>query len=316
MSVAQRSRVDLSHSIVPEAVVNWIAPAVIRVEAPWLSVDVALAGEGASHEGQLSEVARSAIACHLVHLPLVLVSSNPREDGWLARVVADYANGKVGASEHDNEGMPDRLHPLCAYSRLRHYIFASLAAAAPRDVGPPSLTLLIHCLQQAWYVTSQSVAALSAGLSGGYPPSFERLLWEYVEEERGHHKFIENSLHFLGTAPDPCAVSAGTQEAMLLLSHAAATNGLTLACCITYFEMGGWLESDPMANALRQQGHGAAARQIEAHFRINKDRDHALFPLRLVDALDSVSQRDVHQACQTTRAVAVALQSALREGFQ
>ncbi|MHA7147452.1 iron-containing redox enzyme family protein [Burkholderia pseudomallei] len=293
-----------------------VEPNCLRISTPWFAAHVIVTGLSKLDKDNITDPLRSDLARCLLSFPFVLVSTDSREEARLEQLTAGYANGDLVVGAEDIYCRSERFHPLCAYSRLRHFIFSSLVARVPNSTVPPSRAMLIHCLNQAWYVTSHSVAALSAGLCGMHPRAYEQVLRDYVQDEQGHHKFIERSLNALGCTPTQCAVTPSTVYAMQLLARVAGTNALALACFITYFEMGGLFESDPIADALRQIGSEAAARPIDAHFRINKDHQHALLPLRLVCSLQYVSGSDVLHAFQTTRAVALALQAAFQAGLQ
>ncbi|CBJ34616.1 hypothetical protein [Ralstonia solanacearum] len=313
---------------------RWINDRTIALACPWYSVEIRLAA-GIGPAGRRAQ-AIEALPASLVELPLVLIRpcrarpAATHREGDAADITAVRAipalpeNPPPGvtppticsspaaireiAAEAEIDG---QIHALCAYSAIRRGIFSALADDAAS--APPDLALITHCLQQSHYLTSRSVAALSQGRHAEAGSAYRDLLMSYIAQERGHHLLIREALAAIGQIPRLERVSRFTRYALELLAWSARHHPFAFANALGYFEMSGFLEADPIADALIDLGYPEAARPVQRHFDINRRQGHAAVGLHLADKLGGIGLSDLSVAAHTLERLAFALRCALAD---
>ncbi|KFX27433.1 hypothetical protein [Ralstonia solanacearum] len=313
---------------------RWIDERTIALACPWYSVEIRLAAGIGPAERRAQAI--EALPASLVELPLVLVRPcrtqpadvhREADDAGIAAVQAIPAlptNPPPGVTPPtigggptairaiaDEAAIDGQINALCAYSAIRRGIFSALADDAA--AAPPDMALITHCLQQSHYLTSRSVGALSQGLQAQAGPTYRALLASYIAQERGHHLLIREALAAIGQAPRLERVSRFTRYALALLAWSARHHPFAFANALGYFEMSGFLETDPIADALIALGHPEAARPVQRHFDINRRQGHAAVGLHLADKLGGIGLSDLSVAAHVLDRLAFALRCALAD---
>lgn len=197
----------------------------------------------------------------------------------------------------------NKFDSMSSFTIIRWLVFRSLPGL---HLGKPqqeiendelSRRALEFLLQQSYYITSNCEASLSRGLLTTEQSLFGAGLQAYMREELGHHVFIKRALVAMGSTPDEGQVSSNTRLMMSLLKWCAEHNSFALANCLGFFEMGGYLDHDPLANALSRAGYHGSAQQIQKHFEINKRGSHATIGLYLSNLIGNITHRDLAIAC-------------------
>ncbi len=313
---------------------HWIDDCTVALACPWYRVEIRFAA-GIGPVGRRTQ-ALETLPASVVELPLVLVRPCRTRPAGMRREVdaagiaairaiptlpacpppgvtppticSSPAAIREIAAEAEVDG---RIHALCAYSAIRRGIFSALTDDAA--AAPPDMALIAHCLQQSHYLTSRSVAALSHGLQAEAGPAYRGLLRSYIAQERGHHLLIRAALAAIGRVPRLEQVSRFTRYALELLAWSARHHPFAFANALGYFEMSGFLEADPIADALVALGYPEAARPVQRHFDINRRQGHAAVGLHLADKLGGIGLSDLSVAAHTLERLAFALRCALAD---
>jgi len=275
------SAADIRFAFYPDVSLDWPNDHTIAIKCPWLSAEIGLSvsvGETARRPHLINHLAAS-----LAELPLVAIISRQAELDCDRHSHEQRINSCLSIWHDQNTTLPfpplpkqiniadvkgrifrypnqleiianeskigEQISAVCAFSAIRHNIFDAFKRGDTSAQYCLDLATIRHCLQQSYFVTSQSVAALSRGLQTETPPGFRDQLRTYITQEIGHHRLVRQALIALGDAPQKERVSAFSRYAMELLGWTAEHNGFALANCLSYFEMGGFLERDPIADA-------------------------------------------------------------------
>jgi len=321
-----------------EVDVRWEDERTIVAECPWLTATVALAVD--------VPLSSRATIIHdlpkrLVELPLVKIRPRKPEimardlvrnscrslfaaNGWTATIPAlpddpeAFRPDKWAATNNDyllsicdHSRYECKLNAVSAFTLLRRKIFQSFISSTSIPGNHPiELPLVQSWLQQSYFLTSHSVEALSVAGPNDIQAGFRTRLSSYIDDERGHHLLIEKALIETGELPRPEHVSHFTRYAVELLAWVAKTSGFALASCLSFFEMGGFLESDPIAERLKSLGFPGAAQFVELHFEINRRQRHGSIGLELADKIQLVSFAEICLAEYVVDLLSVALERA------
>lgn len=138
------------------------------------------------------------------------------------------------------------------------------------------------------FVTKNCKVAIEPALKNF--PLISTEIKEFLKDEKGHDKLMELSLRKLGIMnPDEIPLYMDSISSVSALYYASQHSAFALLCLIDAFEGVTYQGSDPLADLMRQSPWPAAAVGIERHFNINKDGDHHLFSLQLLEKLPAIS---------------------------
>jgi hypothetical protein len=315
---------DLVFEFYPEVKIAWRDAQSISCSAPWLTLDLVFPFplETEEEKGAVMPL----IAGRALQYPLAFAT--PKRSQSKSEVTSIQQARCISSEQHSLEqfsqifefnGIPfptfhwDRIaiarlserdsayDALAAFTHIRHKIFLEIELQRSdqlmRALSHVSMnrlkTILVHILNQSYYVTSHCVTSLSAGDHSPALSRFDQHLDSYIREENGHQVFIAKALSAFGVTPLDSEVHWSVRAAMDLLAWCAENNRFALANCIGLFEMASYADSDPVATLLEGIGYSQAAKPLLTHFEINKRQQHACIGLDLAQQLGSLDFSDV-----------------------
>lgn len=322
---------DLDFEFYPEVKIAWRDAQSISCSAPWLTLDLVFPFPLETEEEKCAVM--PLIARRALQYPLAFAT--PKRNQSKGEVTSIQQARCICPEQHSLEqfsqifefnGIPsptfqwDRFaiarlsergaayDPLAAFTRIRHKIFLEIEQQRSdqlmRVLSHVSMnrlkTILVHILNQSYYVTSHCVTSLSAGDRNPAFSSFDQHLDSYIREENGHQVFIAKALSALGVSPVDNEVHWSVRAAMDLLMWCAVNSRFALANCIGLFEMASYADSDPVATLLEGIGYSQAAKPLLTHFEINKRQQHACIGLDLAQQLESLDFSAVATASRCT----------------
>lgn len=112
------------------------------------------------------------------------------------------------------------------------------------------------------------------------------LLSEYLKEEIGHHKFMEQVISDLGfKSVDEFEVGEATRFLIKVPEILGNLSPLAFCAVINIFEVICYDEIDPISKIVKKSSKPYAAKGYNLHFKINMEHDHAGVPMRLAKLL-------------------------------
>lgn len=140
-----------------------------------------------------------------------------------------------------------------------------------------------YVTKQSWYVTMETAHAMEPALT--HFNKANELISEFIKDEAGHHKFMEQVCEDMGVDINSFPVSDETK--WLLASHkqAAHISPLAFSAMVNLFEAAFYVDQDPLSRTLRLSSKPEAARGYELHYKINLEHHHNDMPVHLAKYL-------------------------------
>ncbi len=134
-------------------------------------------------------------------------------------------------------------------------------------------------VKQSWYITSEACQLMEPALI--HFDKAKELIHEYICEELGHYKFMEQVFKDMNLNKEDFSVGAGTKWQLDAFNRTAFISPLAFSALINLFEASFYEGEDPIARLLRLSSNPGAAHGYDLHYKINQDNRHCDMPLQL-----------------------------------
>lgn len=153
-------------------------------------------------------------------------------------------------------------------------------------------------MSQQYYVTSKCTDCLHPALDDPY---IREAVVAYIAEEQHHDRLILASIEAVSDKKTQQLYFApGIMVETELIRYAADACPLGFACLVSIMEGSAYPEHDPVGMLLQKSSRPHAARGIEAHFQINKTKNHTAIPETFVERLPPVTEEVALSALRMT----------------
>lgn len=136
-----------------------------------------------------------------------------------------------------------------------------------------------YITKQSWYVTMESAHAMEPALVHFYKA--KKLISEFIKDEAGHHKFMEQVCEDIGVDINSFLVADETKWMLASFRRAAMISPLTFSAMVNLFEAAFYIDQDPLSRVLRLSSKPDAAKGYELHYKINLEHHHNDMPVHL-----------------------------------
>lgn len=149
-------------------------------------------------------------------------------------------------------------------------------------------------VKQSLYVTSEACEAMEPAII--HFNKAKTLLLQYISEEVGHHKFMEQVFDDLGLDHTKFPVGDATEWSIAALERTATLSPLAFSALLNLFEAAYYEGEDPISKIIRLSSKPHAAKGYDLHYRINEEHRHCDMPMQLAEFL---SPQTHDHACLT-----------------
>lgn len=132
--------------------------------------------------------------------------------------------------------------------------------------------------RQSHYVTTQFHQSVLPALV--HFPRAAKEIQHFIQDEVGHYKFMEQTLHDLGfKGPEDFSLGEGTRWMLDAFEEMGRLSPLAFSAMINLFEAAYYEGQDPLSRVIEKSSRPEAARGYDLHYKINQEHRHCDMPL-------------------------------------
>lgn len=132
--------------------------------------------------------------------------------------------------------------------------------------------------RQSHYITTQFHISVQPALK--HFPAAKKEIQHFIQDEVGHHKFMEQTLHDLGfKGPEEFSLGQATRWILDAFEEMGRLSPLAFSAMINLFEAAYYEGQDPLSRVLKKSSKPEAARGYDLHYKINQEHRHCDMPV-------------------------------------
>ncbi|AIL13145.1 hypothetical protein IM40_05900 [Candidatus Paracaedimonas acanthamoebae] len=137
--------------------------------------------------------------------------------------------------------------------------------------------------KQSYFITKNFCDGLKPALT--YFPKATDLIEHFINDEIGHHKFMEQVFNDLNLNKDDLKVGPATKWTLAAHQKMATLSPLAFSAMINLFEAAFYEGQDPISRVIKKSSKPEAARGYDLHYKINQEHRHCDMPIILAQRL-------------------------------
>lgn len=137
--------------------------------------------------------------------------------------------------------------------------------------------------KQSWYVTRKFCQGLKPALF--HFEKAQELINQFICDEAGHYKFLEQVFRDLDLDKDDFPVGEGTKWLLKAHEKTAEISPLAFSAMINLFEAAYYEGQDPISRVIQLSSRPYAAQGYDFHYMINQEHRHCDMPEKLASYL-------------------------------
>ncbi|OJX03714.1 MAG: hypothetical protein BGO76_00110 [Caedibacter sp. 38-128] len=131
--------------------------------------------------------------------------------------------------------------------------------------------------KQSYFITKNFCDGLRPALT--YFPKAHDLIEHFINDEAGHHKFMDQVFSDLNLKNDDYEVGPATRWVLAAHNRMAIFSPLAFTAMINLFEAAFYEGQDPISRVIKKSSKPQAARGYDLHYKINQEHRHCDMPL-------------------------------------
>lgn len=137
--------------------------------------------------------------------------------------------------------------------------------------------------KQSHYITKNFCEGLRPAFT--HFPKSKDLIEHFIDDEIGHHKFMEQVFSDLNLNMDDFKVGSATKWLLAAHQRIAILSPLAFSAMVNLFEAAFYEGQDPISRVIKKSSKPDAARGYDLHYKINQEHRHCDMPLILAQRI-------------------------------